>query len=72
MENAFGLVIVTKSTKTSTIAVHAVQKRAVIEITPRQDSIKVVSQGQLADAQTDFIMPDGILGTVVKGKIAQK
>ncbi len=65
------LVKAPKTPETQSIAVHAAQKRTVVDKAPRQHAGKVVTQRQLADAQTDFVMPDGILGMVVKDEIAQ-
>ncbi len=65
------LVKALKTPETQSIAVHAAQKRTVVDKAPRQHAGKVVTQGQLADAQTDFVMPDGILRPVIKNKIAQ-
>lgn len=52
--------------ETQSIAVHATKKRAVVDQAPRQNAGKAVTQRELADAQADFVMPDGILGMVVK------
>ena len=51
------LVKTPKSPETQSVAVHAAQKRTVIDKAPWQHAGKAVTQGQFTDAQTDFVMP---------------
>ncbi len=68
MENALRLFEASKTPETQSIAMHAAQNRAVVNIAPRQHAIKVVFQGELADAQTDLIMSKGILWKVMPSR----
>ncbi len=65
------LVKAPKPPETQSIAVHTAQKRTVVDKARRQNAGEVATQRQLADAQADFVMPDGILRSVIKNKIAQ-
>lgn len=60
LENPLGLVKAPETPKTQSVAVHAAQKRSVVDEAPGQHAGKVLTQRQLADAEAHFVVADGI------------
>src|SRR4030042_13928 len=57
--------------KAQPVALQAPQKRTVVHVAPRERAVESGRERQLADAQGDFVMPNGLLRMVVKNKMAE-
>src|SRR4030042_4638518 len=57
--------------KAQPVALQAPQKRTVVHVAPRERAVESGRERQLADAQADFVMPNGLLWMFIENKMAE-
>ena len=69
VKDTLGLVKTSLAPEAQPVAVHASQKRAVVDVTPQEHTVETIAKGQLPDTKADLIMADGVLRPAVEDKI---
>lgn len=70
-EDSRSLIEAAETPEAKAEAMHAAQKRTIVDATPWQKTIEIVTQRQLADANARLVMTYGLLGPVLESEVAQ-